>query len=85
LRYINSDMILHCLHDSLESLADRYPHVGICATIAGLGASVLTWMKVLTIVFGFGGALIGFIAGYYTFRVQRRKWQIFDQHKHDEK
>ena len=67
-------------HNSIMAFLSAKPHIGIITSFAGLGAAILTWMHVLTIVFGFAGALIGFAAGVYSFMIQRRKWKVLRNH-----
>lgn len=59
----------------LHKFIERNPHVGIFASMAGFGASLLTVVHVLSILVGFVGAIFGCIAGYYTMRCHYRKWQ----------
>lgn len=50
------------------------PHFGIVASFAGFGASLFAVVKDLSVVLSFGGAVFGFLAGYYTWRVKREHW-----------
>lgn len=57
---------------------ERFPHAGIFASLSGFGASLLTAAKVLSVFFGFAGAVFGCIAGYYTMRVWHKKWRAMN-------
>jgi len=66
-----------------HSITNNAPlSVGIthCAFISGL----LTWIGVLTPIIGFISVILGCIVGYYSLRVQYRKWKNIN-HKDDKK
>lgn len=58
----------------IQRFFERNPHIGIFASAAGFTASLLSLVKILSVLLGFGGAIFGFAAGYYTMRSARRKW-----------
>jgi hypothetical protein len=59
----------------LSKFVERFPQIGIATSFAGFGASLLAILKVITIIFGAAGAVLGCVAGYYTLRVWQRKWK----------
>ena len=61
-------------------LSDR-PSIGIIASAAGLGASILSWLQVITVVFGVLGAVFGAAAGLYTFLIKRKEWSDLNKGK----
>ena len=66
--------IVKPLEGPLQRFFERNWHVGIFASMSGFTISLLSLAKVLSVILGFGGALFGFVAGYYTMRSARRKW-----------
>lgn len=62
------------VHEHIEKFIDRHPHWGFFAAAAGAVSSALSIINVLSVIFGLGAAIFGFIAGYYTMRSARRKW-----------
>lgn len=58
----------------IQRFLERNPHLGIFASVAGFTTMLLSLVKVLSVLLGFGGAVFGFIAGYYTMRSAHRKW-----------
>lgn len=63
------------IHNAIASFLSAKPQVGILTSFAGLGAAILSWLHILTIVLGFAGAVIGLIAGIYTFLIKRKEWK----------
>ena len=51
------------------------PQIGIVASLSGFTASLLALFQDLSIILGFLGAIFGFVAGYYTWRVKREHWK----------
>jgi hypothetical protein len=56
------------------------PALGITASITGFGASILALLQDLSIVLGFLGAVLGFAAGFYTWRIKREHWNRVKAH-----
>ena len=65
----------------VRGFIERWPQVGICASFTGLGASAVTLLQTGTIVFSFLGAVFGCAAGFYTWHVQRAKWDREHNHQ----
>lgn len=59
----------------VQRFLERNPHIGIFASAAGFGTMLLSLVKVISVILGFGGAIFGFIAGYYTMRSAHRSWK----------
>ena len=59
----------------VQRFLERNPHLGIFASVAGFTTMLLSLVKVLSVILGFGGAVFGFVAGYYTMRSAHRKWK----------
>lgn len=63
------------LHHAIET----HPTLGWLGSLVALLMSWLAWFidhaAHFAQIFGLGAALFGFMAGYYTFRIQRRAWQ----------
>jgi hypothetical protein len=66
----------------LSKYVEAKPALGIVASVSGFGASVLAVLQDLSIVLGFLGAVLGFAAGYYTWRIKREHWKRV-QHSHN--
>lgn len=60
---------------TLAAFIEKKPHFGILASLSGFGVSLLSLLHVATIVLGFGGAVFGLLAGYYTYRIKRHHWE----------
>jgi len=56
-------------------LLNEKPHVGFA--VSGLGglAGLLTFLKVITPLLGFFGALFGAVAGFITLMIKLREWR----------
>lgn len=63
----------------LNRVVEQHPVLGYIGSFFALLMSWLTWFIEhagdFAQFFGLGAALFGFIAGYYTFRIQRRTWK----------
>ena len=59
----------------LTRFLEQRPGFGILASFTGIGTSVTSFFHDLGFLFSLGGAVFGCMAGYYTWRVQRHKWQ----------
>lgn len=59
----------------ITNFLERRPALGIFASFSGFGASVLSALKIISIIAGAGGAVLGLVAGYYTLRIKRAHWQ----------
>jgi hypothetical protein len=59
----------------LTSWIERRPIYGILASFSGFSVTLLTWMHAASVVLGFAGAVLGFIAGCYTFLIKRSQWK----------
>ena len=53
----------------------KKPVFGIVASFTGFGASVLMLLQDLSIILGFLCALLGFAAGFYTYKIKREHWK----------
>lgn len=53
------------------------PYLGFLASGAGAMSVVLTWLKVLTPILGFAGALFGAVAGFLTLLIKIREWRKY--------
>jgi hypothetical protein len=51
------------------------PYVGFLASGAGALSALLTWMKILTPILGFAGAVFGAVAGFLTLLIKWREWR----------
>ncbi len=58
----------------LSKWIERRPEFGILASFSGFSVTLLTWLHAASVVFGFAGAVLGFVAGYYTFRIKKAQW-----------
>ena len=58
----------------LAEWIERRPLIGILASFAGFGTSLLSFLHVATVILGFAGAALGFVAGIYTFLIKRAHW-----------
>lgn len=58
----------------LSRWAESKPYVGIFASLSGFGATVLALLQDISVIFGCLGAILGFAAGYYTWRIKRQQW-----------
>lgn len=63
---------MNFVHEYLISVTHRHPTLGILAGFSGLGASVLSVLKIISIVAGSLGAIFGLIAAFYTMLNQYR-------------
>lgn len=63
------------MKDFLVAFLTDKPHIGILFSMGGLGTSILSWLHVISIIFGALGALIGFAAGLITFMIKYREWK----------
>ena len=59
------------LFQSIVNNAPLSVSITHCAFISGL----LTWLGILTPLIGFISVILGCIVGYYSLRVQYRKWK----------
>jgi membrane associated rhomboid family serine protease len=59
---------------AVQDFIERRPGVGIFASVSGLLTSLTSLIQAVSIFIGLGGAIFGLLAGYYTFRIQRKKW-----------
>lgn len=66
--------------DMLSKWICERPGLGITASITGFGASILALLQDLSIILGFLGAILGFAAGYYTWRIKREHWNRVKAH-----
>jgi len=69
----------------LADFIERNPQWGIFASLTGLGTSILSALHAASIVLGFGGALFGVAAGFYTWRIKRLHWQRLQETIHNSK
>jgi hypothetical protein len=60
-------------------LTDR-PLLGSAAGFGAFFSAVLAWMKVISIVFGATGAILGVIVALYTLRNQRSESRYWKKH-----
>ncbi len=67
--------ILDGMSDAPKNLIRQYPAVGILASVGGFVTSLSSLTAQVSVFIGFIGAVFGCIAGYYTMRVQCRKWR----------
>lgn len=65
----------------LVSLIQSKPHLGVITSFSGGVAGLLTFLKIITPIFGFISVLIGCIAGLLTVMVKWREWQRGKRHK----
>lgn len=65
----------------ISQFLERRPGVGIFASFSGFGVSLTSLIHTGTLVLGFGGAIFGLLAGYYTYRIQKHKWEREQQHR----
>jgi hypothetical protein len=63
------------MKEFITNLLSDKPHIGIIASMSGATAALLSWLHVVTIVFGLVGAFFGAAAGLYTFLIKRREWK----------
>jgi hypothetical protein len=62
--------------DFITNTLAAKPLVGVGTSIGtGILGTILTWIGVLTPLLGFVSVIFGLMAGYYTWRIQRRKWK----------
>jgi hypothetical protein len=66
----------------LVEFLERRPSVGILASFTGTSAALVTWLQAATPILSFLGAAFGFGAGFYTWRIQRHKWEREQRHHH---
>lgn len=59
----------------LHNLITAKPQVGFALAGSGAVAGLLTFLQVMTPILGFGAALVGFIAGFFTMRSAILKWR----------
>ena len=64
---------------SFSTIIERYPHVGILASISGFVGSFVSFLQSASVVIGFIGACFGLVAGFYTWRIKRRHWEKIDR------
>jgi uncharacterized membrane protein len=57
-----------------ESFFSRHPSVGIVASVSGFVTSIASALQFAGVVIGLIGAVFGCAAGYYTYRIQKRKF-----------
>jgi hypothetical protein len=58
----------------LAEWIERRPLVGIFTSFAGFGTSIIGFLHIGTLILGFAGAGLGFVAGIYTFLIKRAHW-----------
>lgn len=63
------------MREFITNLLSDKPHIGIIAAMTGATSALLSWLHVITIVFGLLGAIFGAAAGLYTFLIKRREWK----------
>ncbi len=59
----------------IREFLEQRPQVGIVASVAGFGTSVVSWIQAASVAIGLAGAVFGLLAGYYTWRTSRAKYQ----------
>lgn len=59
----------------VHEFIERNPHVGILASLSGIGVSVVGWLHYFNIILETGGAAFGLLAGFYTFRIKLHHWR----------
>jgi hypothetical protein len=60
---------------TLISILANKPWISVAVTQSAFVTSLLTLIGVLTPIVGFIAACIGLIIGYYSLRIQYRKWK----------
>lgn len=59
----------------ITALLSDKPYIGVLAGMTSLLSAILAWLQVITVVFGFLGAVFGAAAGFYTFLIKRKEWK----------
>lgn len=63
----------------LRTAIENHPSLGWFGSFIAMLLSWLSWLiensNHIAQVFGVGAAVFGFMAGYYTWRIQRATWQ----------
>jgi hypothetical protein len=63
----------------ITGFLERRPGLGIFASIAGFAGSLVSFLQTMSVFIGFVGAIFGLLAGFYTYRIQRRRWDAIDR------
>jgi len=63
------------MKEYIISLLSNKPYIGIAASFSGTGASILGACKVISIVAGALGAIIGCTVGVITLLIKIREWR----------
>ena len=63
----------------VSDIIERYPHVGIVASITGSFVSFVSFLQEASVLIGFIGACFGLLAGFYTWRIKKRHWDKVDR------
>ena len=64
---------------AVTAFLEKHPHVGIMASMTGFAGSFITFLQSASVLIGFIGACFGLLAGFYTWRVKKRHWDMLDR------
>ena len=70
----SAEALFQQLNDGLS----RNPWTGILASISGFATSLVSILQMASVAIGLIGAVFGCAAGYYTYRIQKRKFERCD-------
>lgn len=66
-------MDLKHLKKRMAEFLERNPVFGIIASAGGLAAPLMSWLQLIGLLLGLGGAFFGLLAGFYTWKLSRAK------------
>lgn len=58
----------------IQGLVEKFPNTSLALSAGGAVTSILSVLKIVSIVFGAAGAVFSAIAGYYVMRYRRREF-----------
>ena len=59
----------------MQTFIESRPHLGILASAGGALSALLSHLGLINQCLGFGAALFGFAAGFFTVMIKWREWR----------